>query len=44
MEKRNEIRISNIDDVLFGKIKLLAKNNKRTISKQTEYMLAEYSY
>ena len=28
MEKRNEIRISNIDDVLFGKIKLLAKNNK----------------
>jgi len=36
MEKRNEIRISNIDDVLFGKRKFLAKNNKRTISKQTE--------
>ena len=44
MEKRNEILISNIDDVLFEKIKLLAETNKRTIGKQTEYMLAEYSY
>lgn len=39
MKNRKEIRIVNPDDKLFERIKKLAKENKRTIGKQAEFML-----
>jgi predicted urease superfamily metal-dependent hydrolase len=39
MKKRNEIRIANLDETVFERIKALAKENKRTIAKQAEFMI-----
>jgi hypothetical protein len=39
MEKRKEIRILNPDIILLEQLSKLAKENKRTIGKQAEYML-----
>ena len=41
MEKRLEIRIVNPDKKLLAEIKKLAKENKRTMGKQAEYMLLQ---
>jgi len=41
MEKRLEIRIVNPDKKVLQEIKRLAKDNKRTIGKQAEFMLLQ---
>lgn len=41
MEKRLEIRIVNPDKKLLQEIKRLAKENKRTMGKQAEFMLLQ---
>lgn len=40
--KRNEIRIVNLDESVFDKIKKRAKENKRTIGKEAEYCIERY--
>lgn len=42
MKNRKEIRIVNPDDKLFELIVKLAKENKRTLGKQAEYMIEQF--
>jgi hypothetical protein len=42
MEKRKEIRILNPDPKLLKQLKQIAKDNKRTVGKQAEYILEWY--
>ena len=44
MEKRSEIRIIDPDKKLHERVRQRAKENKRTIGKEAEYMIEQYMF